>query len=414
MGAVLAVSFLTALAVGLATGFERETRGVHDQTPVICGVRSFTFVAILGFFNIWLVEDVNVLLTIVLLLIVLVVPLLKALRGKIGMTTAVALIVVFSVGTLCGLGMFIEGAVVGMINLIVLSSKRYTRSLAGIMTHEEMEGLVQFVALAAVLLPITYWTGDVHHHIGPGRMIDPFKIVLMIVFVSSISFTSFVVMKVTGASKGLEISSFLAGFVNSAACTASLAQRGAKNPTLRGTLKKSIVLTNTSMILKDIIIISVVAGIGVGSLLLLPVVILIGISFSVLYRSGDRKEVQNIDIDVRNPFAIFPALKFGALFLFISSFSHLSVSLMGDYGVYASSLAGLVSTTSVSASMGLLYSTGTIGGEVAVSTVLLALALGSLSKVAISITYDKMLGKELAIPMVLLAVVSSLMAFFSL
>jgi len=292
---------------------------------------------------------------------------------------------------------------------LILSAKRYTHDLAEVISPDEMEGLLQFVSLIAVLLPMAYLVGDVNEYIGLGRLFDPFKIVLMIVFVSSLSFFSFLIIKISGSERGLYLSSFLAGFVNSAACTASLVEKSSKRPSLRPMAGRGIILTNTSMILKDIIIITVLSGLAVGRLLVVPVLVLILVSLLFLYRFKHGKG--NISIEVQNPFAILPALKFGMLFLFISSLSHLGISYFGDHGVYAASLGGLVSTTSVSASVGLLHSTGAVSSQLAVSTVLLALALGSASKALISLSYDREVAKQIALSMFTLAVMSLFMAF---
>ncbi len=405
--------FLIAFSIGLITGFEREHHAGKKGVNAVCGVRTFTLVSILGFLIPFI--GTNVIVVGTLMVVILSIPVLKALKGDIGMTSSIALVLVFLLGVLSGFNLYLETVILAVIVLPILSIKKHTHILAEVITPKEMEGLLQFAALIAVLLPITYLMGDVNQYVGPGRMFDPFKTVLMVVFVSSISFSSFLIIKISDVKKGVEISSFLAGFVNSAACTASLAQRSSERSMLRPTVRRGIILTNTSMILKDIIIITAVAGITVGRLLLLPVIVLIGVSLSILYQTQQKKHFQgDLSIGVKNPFAILPALKFGLLFLSISSISHVGISFFGDHGVYAASIAGLVSTTSVSASVGVLQSTGTITPHVAVSTVLLALAFGSVSKALIATMYDRELGTGIAVSMAILAVISLLMAIITI
>ncbi|MFO8110182.1 MAG: MgtC/SapB family protein [Thermoplasmata archaeon] len=403
----------TAVFIGLLIGLERKYAAAGEGKQAAAAVWVFMLLGFIGFLTFF--TGTHVVLLVFSLILIFSIPIFKFLKGGMGMTTVGSLVVVFLLGFLCGNGMYLESVFLAFLTLSILSVKSYTRLLSGIVSSKEMEGFLEFVAITIVLLPLTYLLGDVNQYIGPGRLFDPFKTVLMVVFVSSLSFISFIIMKVTDTARGLKISSFLAGFVNSAACTASLAQRSSKDPVLRTAAQKGVVLTNTSMIIKDIIIISVIAGTNLARLLLLPVAILTGISLSALYKSKGKDVFQGrVNIKVKNPFAILPALKFGLLFILISSLSHVSVSFFGDQGVYASSFAGLISTTSVSASVGVLQSTGIVGSYAAASTVLLALALGSLFKVAISFSYDKELGKKVALPMFILAAAASLMVMWCL
>ncbi len=403
---VHALGLLLSLVVGLAAGLEREKHAEKERLSAIAGVRSFTLFSILGYFLPILVDELLLASVLAVSVIVFIaVPILRARMGKFGMTTGVALLVVMLIGVLSGFGFLLEAGLLGIMVVVILVCKQRVRAFAGVLTVKEMESITQFVAIAAVLLPITYGLDVLHPLVGPGRLIDPFKIVLMVIFVSSISFTSYMTMKLIGTGKGAEISAFLGGFVNSAASTASMAQHARRKdelltPSIRGTI-----LTNLSMVFKDVIILAVLGGLVLGRLMIFPALAMTFVSLISL-KITSRETISDFDLRLDNPFAVVPALKFGLLFMLISAFTYMGSQSFGDAGVYATAIAGLISTTTVSASVGVLYATGTIGASTGSSTVLFALSLGCISKLLITSFYRRELSRKLILPMVILALVA--------
>ncbi len=407
MTAIDIISGLSALLIGLLLGIQREYHGYHTDKKVFSGARTFTIVSIYGFAVVrFFGDEIDqiIFLTSLFILIFLSIPVLKHKMSTPGMTTSVALVLALLLGMLVGYSMIFESLAISLILFVILTFKERLHRFASVLTKKDLASAIRFIAVSIVILPLTYNVGTIHPLVGPGQLFDTVKTVLMIIFVSSMSFTSYLVIKFIGAEKGIEVSTFLGGFVNSAASTASISQKSKKNPGLLPISMISVLLTNTSMMIKDIILMVVLAGGGIIMVLVPPVGLLIIISLVLVFVF--RKEgspSSSIDLELGTPFAITPAIKFALIFSMISASAYLLKTYLGSYGVYAVAAGGIVSTTSVSASLALLYSGGEISAITATITLVLALGLGSLSKITIMRVYDKQLMKDTSVPLIIVA-----------
>lgn len=409
------LSFVLALLVGLVVGLERTSQADIENRIREGGIRTFTLASIFGFFSAVVFKgDSSKLIMIVVLFSFLLIftALIRSFEHKPGITTSLALLLVFLAGAMLGLQHPLEGVIVGLGTLILLSTKKVLHHFADILSHEELLSAVYFLTVGLILLPITYTIGPIHPLIGPGRIFDPMKAVLMILLVSCISFTSYLVIKFFGTDKGMEISAFIGGFVSSAAATASMSEKCKKTPCLENISTMSILLTNSSMLIKDYIIIIILGGFILAAEITAPIGILLGLTaLFVLYmaKSKTDQKIKTIDLDLESPFALKPAVKFALIFSIIWASTYILQNEFGGFGVYAVSIGGLISTTSVSASMATMYASEEIGSLTALSTVLLAFALSSISKILIARSYFKGLAKKVAIPMVSTSLVTILM-----
>ncbi|MFO7991374.1 MAG: MgtC/SapB family protein [Thermoplasmata archaeon] len=414
----LMIYFSLALISGFAVGIEREHHSRAEMHTVVSGVRSFTFTSIVGFLITYYLKDSIAYISLIvgiILVVFLAVPIIKGSKMEPGLTTAVALVLVLSVGMLYGMGLLIEGVVIVGITLIVLAVKEKTHRFAKVLSKEELNSALRFLTIAAVLIPLAYTIGDVHPLIGPGKVFDPVKALIVVVFVSSISFSSYLIIKTYGAKKGLEITAFLGGLVSSAAACASLSQKAKKNPLLVGVVTRGILLANLSMMVKCIIIIAPLTDFTLIVSLSLPIsVMAISTVLSIISVKKREVQVEDGELELGTPFSVIPAAKFGALYLLISGISYFGRTYLGNIGVYSVALGGLVSTTSISASLGSLYSIGEITVDVVISTLVLALGLGSLSKLFISWAYSKRLSKKLALHLMVIVVISVFFFFYHL
>ncbi|MEF8832520.1 MAG: MgtC/SapB family protein [Candidatus Thermoplasmatota archaeon] len=408
------ISFLLALFIGLMVGLERTGISVKEDEAKGAGVRTFALVAVMGFLMTFFFKNDGALLIInVLIFSILFIslPIFRRPKGSVGLTTSSALMLIFLIGMLFGLGRPILGSISGLLLLALTSSKRILHSFAEVLSREDLWSAVRFLIVAMILVPITYSVGPIHPLVGSGRVFDPLQALMMVLFVSSISFLSYVVMKVYGARRGLKISAFIGGLVSSAAATASVSEKSKKITESLNTSVVSILLSNTSMFIKDYIIIFTVAGYVLAREFLLPIVLflfLTGVFLTYFMKKGGRKtkDLNSVEIDLGTPFALKPAAKFAVLFSLIWISSYLLQNYVGGSGVYIVAIGGLISTTSVSASISSLYMAGEIGSLTAVSTILLAFGLGSISKILIARAYDKRLAKDVSLPMFVLATTS--------
>jgi len=406
---VIVLHFLTALLIGLLIGVEREIKAEKEGESAVSGIRTFSFVGVAGFLFTYLLLDSPFLLMIgmgSLIVMILSVPLIKEKMAAPGLTSAAALVIVLLCGSLAGLKLPLLAVFCGVTTYGILDIKEQTHRFVGLLSEEDIMSGLRFMIVAFILIPLAYTIGEVHPLVGPGNVFDPVKTLLMIVFVSSISFVSYLLVRFVGAGKGLELSAFLGGFVSSAASTASLSQKSCEDDSLRDVSVIGIIAANSSMFLKNLIIITAIGGSLVFRVIGLPLVLLFFLGLFLIFLPSKRAVKGDIDLDVKTPFAIIPAAKFGLLFILISALSYFSKSFFGSYGIYAAALGGLVSTTSVAASLGSLFIAGEISGFETLSVMMLTLVFGSLSKIAIAWSYDKELGKKVSVYLTVIAILT--------
>jgi uncharacterized membrane protein (DUF4010 family) len=92
---------------------------------------------------------------------------------------------------------------------------------------------------------------------------------------------------------------------------------------------------------------------------------------------------------VTSPFAIAPALKFGIMFVVVSTATILVHQYVGAEAVYFAAIGGFISSAAVVASVSTLTVTGQIDPWIAAETILIACAISSLNKLIISRTMSR-------------------------
>lgn len=409
------VEFIVAGAVGGLIGLEREHRS--DNLTVIAGVRTFPLVSVAGFLCAWLAQQggdagaaagawvmgAGILGAFGFAFMFIH---MRAGLGQTGVTTPIAIVVTFLLGALIGYGYTFEAVVVGVVTTFLLLTKQRLHRFAQVLDDDEILSALQFITILFILLPLTVdlQRGELGYDwLGRGALVDPFSILLVVVFVSSISFVSLLAMRRIGPGRGMEFSGFLGGLVNSEATTAALAQRARESEGLVAPALVGALLASTTMVLRNLAI----AGAADPSLRLLlalaPYALPIaafGLFLAWRARSGRTDAVPAVR--VRNPFAILPALRFAALFTAVSIVVTLARVHLGEAGVYIASLGGFVSAGAVIASLASLSATGAVDFGVALRTCLLAIAASVVVKLVILRAVDERVYRRARVPFLVL------------
>ncbi len=408
------LSFLLALLVGLLNGLERSYRAYKENEIKGAGIRTFTLVSITGYLFVYAFQARTISIIVlagIFSFLFLSLPVIRSFENSGGLTTPIALLLIFLIGMIFGLERPLMGTLSGLILVSLTSSKKILHHFAKFLSKEDMMSAVRFLVVAVILLPIAYTLGPVHPLVGPGRVFDPLQALLMVIFVSTISFISYIIMKIVGAEKGLKISAFIGGLVSSAASTASVSEKFKNIDELGTDSIMGVLLANASMFIKDYIIIITVGGIALARSFLIPIALLLFLTLAFLVYHNRKKDqrdesLKGLKIELGTPFALRPAVKFAGVFSLVWVSSYILQNYVGGLGIYMVSFGGLVSTTSVSASISSLYMAGEIGAVTAVSTMLLAFGFGSLSKVLIVRAFSNELAKRTLIPMTVLSTAS--------
>jgi len=389
---------LIALGVGALVGVEREHHKGDDM--VIAGIRTFPLVSVLGFLLAYIGQNAEELVPgmsaqylqqLSLIGIAIVAALAVGLMyirfsmGVPGLTTPFALVITYVAGLLVGFGLIIEAVVVSVIVTFLLVSKKRLHAYAELLDDDELIGALEFIAIAFIAYPVTLQLDlePPYDIFNPGEPLAISNLFLIVVFVSSISFISFLLIRWQGASKGLRFSGLLGGLVSSEATTISLSNLAKSHKGIIRTAASGIILANATMFARDLAVtIFADMSLATASLVALPLLALSGVGIALGYSMKAEKEVDGHELDVRSPFAIVPALKFGIIFLIITVFVYVVNTYLGQEYIYLVSLGGMVSSAAVAASVSSYVFLGELTAIEAAQIILLATAISSFTKLA--------------------------------
>ncbi|MCX9083482.1 MAG: MgtC/SapB family protein [Candidatus Methanoperedens sp.] len=358
-----------ATLIGILIGIEREHRR-PESMELIAGVRSFTIASIAGMIAAFLALKIDPGILLISLaffgIISAVYIYIKnvTLRAP-GITGPIALYCTFLLGVLISYEFYLPAIVGSVIITLLLAQKRPLHSFATTLTDDEILSAVRFLAVVFILYPIT----PVASYFG---VIDPRTILLIVIFVATISFISFLIMKQMGTKRGISLSGMLGGLVNSEATTAAISSMAKKRSDLIEPIFVGIILCNVSMLLRNLVISMIVDPSGkVFSLMAIPQIIMVIYSVAVVMRSKNDGHVHE-SIQLQSPFALYPSIKFALGFTGLSVIARFANLWAGAAGVYATALGGFISSAVVTASVTALAVSGNVSFGTAALTAVLA------------------------------------------
>jgi uncharacterized membrane protein (DUF4010 family) len=404
-------NFGVALLLGLVVGLEREFHRQKQEAQDFGGVRTFTLIALFGWISGYLslqLEHISVLLLslggMILFTIACYIAVVWRKKG-IGATTEFSAIIVFLLGVMVALDHVLIAVISAVLMTTVLSYKGYLHHFARKLKLDEVHAALKFAVISVVLLPLlpntAYAPTDilfvkdlvsllpthVYEVLAATQAFNPFKIWLMVVFICAISFIGYVAIKIIGAKKGIGLTGAIGGLVSSTAVTSSLSLSSKRSKVVNAfafgvivawTIMFFRVLLVTSVLSKEVFFASF-ASIG------LMAVVSAGCAWWLFNHKEKEVKKSASAVAFESPFALGPALKFGAFFGLVLFGAKLLQGLFGSKGIYiASILSGLADVDAITISMATLQSSGEISTQVAVTAITLAVASNTVVKAGIA------------------------------
>ncbi|MFK8213676.1 MgtC/SapB family protein [Haloferax volcanii] len=300
---------------------------------------------------------------------------------SLSLTTSTSLLVAYAVGAAVVSGFVIEGVVVALTSSLLLVLRRELHGFARRLTADEARSAVEFAIIAFVVYPLLP-----EGQVGPWDAVSPRTVWLLVVAVSAIGFVNYVIIRRYGE-RGIAITGFFGGLVNSTAVIGEIAGRTNRNPSIRPLAAGAILMADAAMALRNLSLVAVfVPELAVEVGVPLGLIALVGVGYALHTREW------GVDLDVafESPFSLESALRFGVFFLLVLLASAAAQEYFGATGfVVTSFLGGLVSSGSVVTTAVTLYDGGTIGGTTAVVGVLAGTAASIAVKVALAASVDR-------------------------
>ena len=330
---ILFVFFLTFII-----GLEREAKKESDDHFSFGGVRTYPLIGLLGF-SISAVSDGQMILISVGLVIVSLFLLLSfwhklLTTGYSGITNYMAAISTYVIGVSIYKDLFWIAATLTVINVLLLELKSWLEQLAKNIDEGEILTFTKFLMLLAVILPL------LPNEAFTQYQINPFKTWLVVVAVSTVSYGSYVLQKLSKGSKGLLLTALLGGLYSSTVTTIALARKSQEQDAPM--LISGVILMASGMMHLRVIVLLALFNPIIMRILLIPFIVLAIVSLAGGYfwsRLGEVRihEVQH-DSKGRNPLEIRSGLVFAMLFVIMLIATNLAIEYLGNNGVYTLAL----------------------------------------------------------------------------
>ena len=392
-----AVDILLSLGVAMAAGFLVGAERQQGGNSTFAGVRTFPLVALAGAIGMllgWAALAILGAATGALLAVAYYRQSVQA--SELGMSTEMAAVVTFALGALCtarDLGLatadrLLLVAAPATATLGLLTVKQPLHRLISRVSEQEVFATAKLLALAVIVLPVLP-----DEPMGPWDALNPRNIGLLAVLISAISFAGYAAIRIFGTRRGLGITGLLGGLVSSTAVTLSFAARARGRAALTGACAVAIVLASATMFPRVVIEVAAVspalaaraawAFVAAGA-----VAMAIG---AVLYARVNRRAQERAEeedgaaLELGNPFSVWSALKFAALFVAILLLSHGASHAFADAGVYVAAVAaGVADVDAISLSVARLHENGQLHPDAAVLAIGIAATTNTLTKLGIA------------------------------
>ncbi len=393
------LSLLTALAVGLLVGLEREQAKAEIGGATLGGIRTYPIFAMIGALAMML-ETASMWLPLVALGAV-VTFLAISYAGDVrkgadhGLTTETSALATYLFGALATSRGVVEPmaprlllvVALGVVLTFLLSQKQRLHGLVAKVSREDLFSTIKFLVVAAIVLPLLP-----REDMGPMDAINPFSVGLMVVLISGLSFLGYIAMRLYGKGRGVLLSSAIGGLASSTAVTIAFSNRTKEDPSLAPVAAAAIAIASTIMVARVGVLVFLI---NPSLLRMLAVPLLGAMAGAILgglvgYRgtpAGDG------EIQVKNPFELGSAIRFGVAFAVIALAVKAAREYLGNQGLYiAAAVAGLTDVDAVSLSTAKQAGPGDVAAVIAI---LIAVASNTLVKSGIAFAIaGRRLGKR--------------------
>ena len=217
---------------------------------------------------------------------------------------------------------------------MLLELKAGLEQLAKRIDEGEILTFAKFLLILAVILPL------IPNESFTKFKINPFNIWLVVVAVSSVSYGSYVLQKLSKGSKGLLLTALLGGLYSSTVTTIALARKSQEEDAPK--LISGVILMASGMMYLRVIVLLALFNPTIMQILVTPFLCLALLALLGGYAWSRLGDVRIHDIQhesmARNPLEIRSGLIFAVLFVVMLVVTNLAIDYLGNNGVYTLAL----------------------------------------------------------------------------
>jgi uncharacterized membrane protein (DUF4010 family) len=322
-----------AVALGLLLGLQRERQGTR-----LAGIRTFPLIALFGVLcgTLGLVWGWGIvaagLLAVAALTVMSNVLRMRDEAADPGMTTEIAVLVMFGIGVALTRGLTPHAVVAGGGMAVLLHWKDPLHALARRMGPRDFSALMRLVLVGLVILPALP-----DRSYGPYLVLNPYRIWLVVVLIVGISLAGYVALRLLGRRRGALLAGMLGGLISSTATTVSWARRSREVPTEEATAAAVVALASAVVFGRVLVEIAVVAPevlVATAAPLAAMAALMLALGGALFLLLG--REAGKPGVEHEPPSSeLRAALAFGALYALILLAVAVAQDRFGTRGLYA-------------------------------------------------------------------------------
>ncbi|MFW5704212.1 MAG: MgtC/SapB family protein [Nanoarchaeota archaeon] len=402
------------MLLGALRGVQREVKLQRENRKDFAGFRTFSLISLLGFVtsyislnyfqNQWFFIVFFICFFILIIVSYVIISFVhKNLKPQIsGQINAVFALLI---GFLVSFHEYYFAIFIAITIVTLMALGRRLHYFARKLKNEEIFATIKFAIISLIILPLlpnkNYSLLDIpiisefflrqslisQEVLSQIDVFNFYKIWLVIVLVSAISYVGYILIKFFGSEKGTILTGFLGGLMSSTILTISFSSESKKNYRLAKTLALGVIIACSTMFFRIILELVILNAIVYGAIFALFVMGVTGLIFSYFFHKkiSIHKIKHEKEEEIRSPFNFLPALKFAIFFLFILFISKLLLILVGVKGLFIIAfLSGITDVDAITISLAQMAATGTISFEAAGIGIFIAAVANTLFKSGIA------------------------------
>jgi uncharacterized membrane protein (DUF4010 family) len=379
------LGMLVSAGIGLILGLEREFDTATGNEH-FAGLRTFTLVTLLGYIITYLSKQYQPWIFALslpgLFILLSIFHFAKTQKNNLGIVTELSLLIAYSLGSLVAFHFIREAIAAAVVTTTILALKQKFKKIIARITQDELYAFIKFIILSLLILPFLP-----NKNFGPGGIINPQTIGLVVVITSSLSFIGYFLIKFGSADKGILLTAFLGGTFSSTAVTWVFSSKSKESPSLSNSYAAGIILASSVMFIR-VLLVTYLFNNAIFLVLLVPCLILtlVGLAWVFFITRKIKQKTVSPPLQLGNPINILNALFFGVLFTGISVLVFYADKFLGTRGLYLSGvLSGISDVDAISISMA-RYARENNQLNIAVIVIVLAMLSNTVVKAVIAMT----------------------------
>jgi len=320
------VALLITITFGFLTGLEvRNYREYFSSNFSFGSIRTYTFTSLMGFLFYLINPYFFFIGFIALCLFALVFYFYKLQNNKESIVIFIVLFIVYSFGPLAlKEPLWLIGSVF-VILVFGLNVKKFYPMISEKIDINEIETFAKMVLLSVVILPL------LPKKPIPYIELSPFKIWLIVVIISGISYIGYLLQKYIFSNKGYFLTGLAGGAYSSTATTVVLASKAVNNCIHSITAG---IISATGVMYIRLVIIAYIFNKSIGDKILIPFLVLafFSVLISLFYLRKEFKPQKSEFVDT-NPLELKTAFIFAGLFIFMIFITKFIHSHFGNLGL---------------------------------------------------------------------------------